>query len=275
MRTFEIPIASMRFPAIAAGPASGDLAILLHGFPQTCRAWTAQVQALGDAGWHAVAPDIRGFAPTARPEPLSEYAQDRVASDVLAIADQLGADSFHLIGHDLGGIIAWDVARRHPARVRTLAAASTPHLAPFAAALSDKPDGRIPPFDLFRQPGSAERVMLDNDAAVLRAGYAGLEQHLIDEYVGVFSQPGALTAALNHFRAFDFDSWRALPASTVPTLLAWGADDPYLAGVTARKTRAHVSAPYTERELEGVAHWLPELAAENLTALLLAHLGTA
>ena len=273
MRTFEIPVAGMRFPAIAAGPAGGDLALLLHGFPQTCRAWTAQVQALGDAGWHAVAPDIRGFAATARPEPLSEYAQDRVAGDVLAIAEHLGAGSFHLVGHDLGGIIAWDVTCRHPARVRTLTAASTPHLAPFAAALQDKPDGRVPPFDLFRRAG-AERMMLDNDAAVLRAAYAGLEQHLIDDYVGVFSQPGALTAGLNHFRAFDFDSWRALPASTVPTLFAWGADDPYLAGATARKTRAQVKAPYTERELDGVAHWLPELAAENLTALLLAHLRT-
>jgi len=262
----------MHFPAIEAGPADADLVLLLHGFPQTCRAWTAQVHALGEAGWHAVAPDIRGFAPTARPEPVSAYAQDRVASDVLAIADMLGADSFHLVGHDLGGIIAWDVACRHPALIRTVEVASTPHLAPFADSLRDKPGGRVPPFELFRQPGVAEHMMLDNDAAVLRVGYAGLEQRLIDEYVRVFSEPGALTAALNHFRAFDFADWRALPAAMVPTLFAWGADDPYLARTTALATRDRVKAPYTEAELEGVAHWVPELAADALTAMLLEHL---
>ncbi len=272
MRQIELPLGGMVFSGIASGPADGELVMLLHGFPQTARAWSAQVQQLGEAGWHAVAPDIRGFAPGARPELVADYAQDQVASDVLAIAAQLGADSFHLVGHDLGGIIAWDVACRHPARIRTLAVASTPHLAVFAAALHARQEQRLPPFDLFRQPGTAEHALLDGDAAALRAGYRGLDEHLIQEYVCHFSQPGALTAALNHFRAFDFADWLALPAATVPTLFTWGADDPYLARPTALATRGHVTARYTETELQGVAHWLPELAPETVTALLHAHL---
>jgi pimeloyl-ACP methyl ester carboxylesterase len=272
MRRIEITAGGMQFPAIASGPTGGDLVLLLHGFPQTCRAWSAQVQALGDAGWHAVAPDIRGFAPGTRPGPVAQYAQHLVAGDVLAIAAQLGAGSFHLAGHDLGGIIAWDVACRHPARVRSLAAASTPHLAAFAAALQAGHEERLPPFELFRQPGAAEHALLDDNAAALRTGYRGLDQYLIEDYVRHFSQPGALTAALNHFRAFDFGDWLTLPAATMPTLLAWGADDPYLARSTALATRAHVAAPYTETELEGVAHWLPELAPQAVTDLLVAHL---
>ncbi len=272
MRQIKLAIGDTVFSGIACGPVSGELVLLLHGFPQTSRAWSAQVQALGDAGWHAVAPDIRGFAPGARPEPVSQYTQDRVAADVLAIAAHLGAESFHLAGHDLGGIIAWDVACRHPARVRTVAAASTPHLAPFAAALRAGQEQRLPPFELFRKPGIAEHALLDGDAAALRAGYQGLDQHLIEEYVGHFSQPGALTAALNHFRAFDFGDWLALPPATVPTLFAWGSQDPYLARSTALATRSHVTARYTETELEGAAHWLPELAPEAVTALLHEHL---
>ena len=272
MRRIELTNGGMVFSGIAAGPQDGELVLLLHGFPQTARAWSAQVQALGDAGWHAVAPDIRGFAAGARPGPVTEYTQDKVAADVLAFAAQLGADSFHLAGHDLGGIIAWDVACRHPDRVRTLAAASTPHLAPFAAALAAAQEQRLPPFGMFRQPGTAEHAMLDHDAAALRAGYAGLDQHRIEEDVSHFSQPGALTAALNHFRAFDFGDWRTLPDSAVPTLFAWGADDPYLARPTALATRGHVKGPYTEAELRGVAHWLPELAPAAVTELLLTHL---
>jgi pimeloyl-ACP methyl ester carboxylesterase len=272
MRRIELPVGGMVFSGIASGPADGELVLLLHGFPQTSRAWSAQVQALGEAGWHAVAPDIRGFATGARPAAVLDYAQDRVAGDVLAIAAYLGADRFHLAGHDLGGIIAWDVACRHPARIRTLAVASTPHLMPFAAALHARNERRLPPFDLFRQPGTAEHALLDGDAAALRAGYSGLKPHLADEYVSFFSQPGVLTAALNHFRAFDFSDWLALPPATVPTLFAWGADDPYLARSTALATRGHVTAPYTEAELEGSAHWVPEIAPDAVTALLLAHL---
>jgi pimeloyl-ACP methyl ester carboxylesterase len=274
MRHIELAADGMAFPGIASGPPDGELVLLLHGFPQTSRAWSAQVRALGEAGWHAVAPDLRGFAAGTRPGPVQEYAQDRVAGDVLAFATQLGADSFHLVGHDLGGIIAWDVACRHPTWVRTLAVASTPHLAPFAAALQARQEQRLPPFGLFRQAGTAEHALLDHDAAALRAGYAGLKRHRIEEDVTHFSQPGALTAALNHFRAFDFDDWLALPAATVPTLFAWGSDDPYLARTTALATRAHVKARFTQAELEGVAHWLPELAPDAVTELLRTHLGS-
>jgi pimeloyl-ACP methyl ester carboxylesterase len=106
----------------------------------------------------------------------------------------------------------------------------------------------------------------------MRAGYAGLDQPVIEEYVRHFSQPGALTAALNHFRAFNFGDWLALPPATVPALFAWGADDPYLARSTALATRSHVTARYTEAELAGVGHWVPELASEAVTALLLEHM---
>ena len=120
----------------------------------------------------------------------------------------------------------------------------------------------------------AEHALLDNDAAALRAGYTGLDPSLIEAYVSFFSRPGALTAALNHFRAFNFGDWRALPPATMPTLFAWGADDPYLATATALATRGHVTAPYTETEMQGVAHWLPDLATDAVTALLHAHLST-
>jgi len=68
MRNLELAVNDMVFTAIASGPDDGDLVLLLHGFPQTCVAWAAQVEALGHAGWHAVAPDIRGFTDGARPE---------------------------------------------------------------------------------------------------------------------------------------------------------------------------------------------------------------
>jgi pimeloyl-ACP methyl ester carboxylesterase len=262
---------SLAFPAIAAGPADGDLVLLLHGFPQTAQAWNGQVEALGAAGWRAVAPDLRGFAASALPETVGRYTQDCIRADVFAMADQLGADQFHLVGHDLGGIIAWDLACRYPDRIRTLAVASTPHLAAFATALESRQQP-LPPFDLFRQPGIAEQLMLADNAAALRASYSGLDPAAIDRYVTHFGSPGVLTGALNHFRAFDYADWLTLPAAPIPTLFVWGSADPFLAQSTARATREHVTGPYTEVPLNGVGHWVPELALVQVTDLLVDHL---
>ena len=274
MEHLRLTHGSLTFPAIAAGPADGDLVMLLHGFPQTSLAWSGQVAQLAAAGWRAVAPDLRGFAADAVPETVSEYTQERVRGDVFAIADQLGADRFHLVGHDLGGIVAWDVACRHPDRIRSLTVASTPHLAAFAAAL-DARRPPLPPFELFRQPGVAEQALLGNGAAALRASFAGLDPAAIDHYVGHFSSRTILTGGLSHFRAFDYADWRALPAATMPTLLIWGSDDPFLADSTARATGGHVTGPYTQARLDGIGHWVPELALTQVTDLLAHQLQTS
>ncbi len=272
MRPLSLNCRNMSFSGLHAGPDGAPVVILLHGFPETSRAWDAQLEALGDAGFHTVAPDLRGVADGARPEGIDRYTLAEAVSDVFAFAGELGAERFHLAGHDLGGIIAWELACRDPERVRTLTIASTPHLAPFGQAIIDGSAERLPPFELFRQPGVAEQLMLANDAGVLRQAYAGLDPETIDEYVARFSAPGVLTATLAYFRAFDFHAWQELPSCAPPTLFAWGRDDPFLAEATAAATRAHVSGAFREEALDGVGHWVPELAADRLSELMLEHL---
>lgn len=263
------------FSGLAAGPADGDPVVMLHGFPVTSYAWRHQVAALGAAGFRVLAPDLRGYCDTARPAGVDSYRLDAFAGDVTGIADAIGADRIHLVGHDVGGIVAWYVAARQPDRVRTLAVASTPHLVPFAEALDDSGSGRrVPPFGLFRQPGVAEAALTANDAALLRAGWAGLEPSAVDRYLRLFTRPDALTATLDTFRAFDFAAWRALPDVTVATLFVWGETDPYLDPYAAKATGAHVSGPYRAEELAGVGHWVSEAAPQQLTDLLVGHLAT-
>jgi len=269
----SLRIGELSFSGLAAGPPDGEVVILLHGFPQSARAWQAQLPRLAAAGFRAVAPDMRGFSAGARPTETDSYTLEHAAADVLSIAAALRASSFHLVGHDLGGIVAWELACREPDPVRTLTVASTPHLAAFAAALlAPTPGVRLPPFELFRQPGVAEQLLLADDAAVLRQAYAGIPPEAVEDYVRRFTPPGVLTAALAYFRMFDFESWLELPASTVPTLFVWGEDDPFLDPATAAATRAHVSGSYEEAPLEGIGHWLPELADELLGELLLERL---
>ncbi|MBM4268330.1 MAG: alpha/beta hydrolase [Deltaproteobacteria bacterium] len=124
------------FDARATGPESGELVLLLHGFPQSSLEWEAQLEALGRAGYRAVAPDQRGYSRDARPVEVEAYWQDLLAADAIAIADALGARRFHVVGHDWGAAIAWQVAMLVPERIVSLTAVSVPHPNAFANALA-------------------------------------------------------------------------------------------------------------------------------------------
>lgn len=279
MATIEIPTAGgCTFTARAAGPDGGRPVLLLHGFPQTSRCWAAQLDALAAAGHRAVAFDQRGYSPGARPDDVAAYKPHLLVDDVLQVADALGWPAFDLVAHDFGGMVAWMVAGNHPDRVRTLTVASTPHPAAFRAtyreAGSSDQSERSSYMRSFRAAGrgDTEAAMLADGAAGLRGVYAGLDPDAADEYVAVLSQPGALVAAIDWYRAMSGTASAATPASPVPTLYVWSDQDPTLGRDAAEATADLVSGPYRFEILGGVGHWIPELGAGRFTPLLLEHL---
>lgn len=271
----ELAVGDLVFDARTDGPDGGDLVLLLHGFPQTSFSWRHQLPALAAAGYRAVAPDQRGYSPGARPADVGEYRFDRLVGDVLGFADALGGDRFHLVGHDWGGAVAWQVAGRHPDRLLTVTSVSTPHPAAFRRAIQDGDQrDRSSYMQFFRSP-EAEPFFLDNDAAGLRALYAAssLPDDAVEEYVRVLTQPAAMTGALDWYRAADLGLVEGLGPITMPTMYVWSTYDPALGREAAEATAGHVDGPYRFEVLEGVSHWIPEQAPEELNALLLAHLG--
>src|SRR5215217_4356189 len=156
LEPLQLPARGLAFDALAAGPPTGELVVLLHGFPQTSACWTVLLETLAAAGYRAVAPDQRGYSPTARPTTVSAYRLPELVADVVAIADRLDAETFHLVGHDWGGVVAWRLAGQQPERVATLTAVSTPHPRAFARALLAGTQGLrsayIPVFRLPRLP---------------------------------------------------------------------------------------------------------------------------
>ncbi len=277
MEIVEIPARGLRFKARAAGAPDARTVLLLHGFPQTSWSWRAQLEALSGAGFRAVAPDQRGYSAAARPEAVGAYGIAELVGDVAAIADALGCDRFDLVGHDWGGMVAWVTAGRFPERVRTLSVVSTPHPYAFAAARAD-PAGdqtrRSSYIDFFRQPDAPEAVLLGDGCAGLRSIFdsEGITGADVEEYVEVLSQPGAMTAALNWYRAMDGAGMSGLEAIGVPTLYVWSTEDVALGQEAAEATGQFVAAPYRFEVLQGVSHWVPEEAATELSALVLGHL---
>ena len=273
METLDLKVGDYTFSARADGPADGELVLLLHGFPETSYEWRNQLPALAAAGYRAVAPDQRGYARGARPDNVDAYKIGELASDAVGFADALGVDRFHLVGHDWGGAVAWYVAGQSGDRLRTLTVVSTPHPTPFSKSIAEGEQREKSSYMLtFRDP-SAEALFLDNDAAMLRGLYetSGMpDKDAADEYVRVFLEPGALTGGLNWYRANDFRA--DIGPITVPTMYVWSTDDIALGREAAEGTAAYVEGPYRFEVIEGVSHWLPEEAPDQLNALLLSHL---
>ena len=273
----ELAVGDLVFDARADGPDDGALVLLLHGFPQTSFSWRHQLPTLAAAGYRAVAPDQRGYSARARPADVEEYRSDRLVGDVLGFADAFGVERFHLVGHDWGGAVAWQVAGRHSGRLLTVTSVSTPHPAAFRRAIQDGDQrDRSSYMQFFRSP-EAEPFFLDNDAAGLRALYtaSSLSEDAVDEYLRVLTQPGAIAGALNWYRAADLGLVEGLGPITTPTMYVWSTFDPALGREAAEATAGHVDGRYRFEVLEGVSHWIPEQAPDTLNALLLAHLGDA
>ena len=270
-----------RFAAEAAGPAGGPLVLLLHGFPQSRHAWRHQVPALGAAGFRAVAPDQRGYSPGVRPDPtdLAAYGIDRLAADVLDLADACGARTFHLVGHDWGGQVAWFVASRHPARVRSLAVLSRPHPAAFRRAFKDDADNqqhRSRHHKAFHDPNTAAMLLAD-DARRLRTALAqgGVPEQSIADYLSVLGDPAALEAALAWYRAAGALANLEIGPVTMPTLYLWGDNDSSVGRAAAEWTAEHVHGRYTFSVMAGHGHFITDDAPEAVTQALLAHLRAA
>ena len=266
----SLPVPSgLVFDVLAAGPDDGELVVLLHGFPQSAAMWTPQLEALAGAGYRAVAFDQRGYSPGARPAETGDYRIRFLVDDVLAVA---GGRPFHVVGHDWGAVVAWHVAGRHPERVRSLTALSVPHPIAFAAALASSDDdqrNRSAYMAFFRQVGVAEDLLLAGGLAAMlqAAGYPAD----VDERVRAMSEPGALTAALNWYRAMDA-GLAAVGRITVPTLFVWSTEDVALGREAAEAAAGYVAGPYRFEVLEGITHWIPEQVPDVLNRLLLEHL---
>lgn len=267
----QLDVRGLVFDVAVSGPEDGPPVLLLHGFPQTSHCWRLVVPQL--AGFRTLAPDQRGYSPGARPAGSDAYRVPELVGDALGLLDALGIEQAHVVGHDWGAAVAWQLGARHPDRVRTLSIVSVPHPRAFVAALQHDQDQRQRSLYMreFASPGFAA-VLLADDAARLRGIYGGIAEVDVDEYVRRAQEPGALDAWLQWYAAQRREDIADTPAVDVPTLYAWPDGDVALGRTAAEATADWVTGPYRFEVLEGVSHWAPEQAADALSALLLEHL---
>jgi soluble epoxide hydrolase / lipid-phosphate phosphatase len=298
----------IRFHVTDAG--HGFPIMLLHGFPELWYSWRKQIDALAEAGFRVVAPDLRGYGGTDAPDEVDSYTMSNLCEDLLGVCDGLGFDKIAIVGHDCGGALAWQFALRHPERTERVVSLNTPHLAPSSvpqpSALRDRFGLTDATFyqRFFQKPGVAEteleadvrttfqKIMrtsryaddlwtfatVGGDGSSL-LGKIGMGELLlpkvdVETYVRTFKRTG-FRGALNWFRAAD-KSWeeeRALPSHEIdmPAMLIVADKDKLYPAEMAEETRALVKNLRIEHLDCG--HWTQQEKPAEVTKLLTDFLG--
>jgi pimeloyl-ACP methyl ester carboxylesterase len=267
------------FDVSVGGASDAPLVLMLHGFGVSRYFWNAQVKAVAEAGFLAVAPNQRGYAAGARPDPAdhASYRVERLIGDALDIAAAFGHGDrrFHLVGHDWGASLAWQIADQSPERLASLTSLSRPHPLAFNRALA-LPDGeqkrRSQHHARFLGPEAGPDI-LAGDAKWLRTRLTanGVPQAAIAAHLSVIGNPPAMEAALAWYRARGVRHAPTGP-TTVPTLYIWGDADDTVGRVAAEGTGEFIAAPYRFAALSGVGHNAADQVPTQVNALLLEHL---
>jgi pimeloyl-ACP methyl ester carboxylesterase len=196
-------IGDIRLHYVEAG--EGPLVVLLHGFPEFWYGWRRQIEPLAAAGFRVVAPDLRGYNLSARPDSVEAYGTGALVADIRGLIHERGAESAMLVGHDWGGTVAWDTAMQHPEVVDRLAILNAAHPRKLSQGLHHPGQLRRSWYFFFDLPDLPETVVHADDwhffRHFLRDARPAFTPEETDRYIKAWSQPGAATGMINYYRS--------------------------------------------------------------------------
>lgn len=249
---------------------AGEPVILLHGFPDSADLWRHQVPALLGGGFRVIAPDLRGFGDSDKPEKIDDYVIFNALADLRALMDALGVERAHVVGHDFGAGIAWLMGSVEPARVNKLAVLSVGHPGAISRPLFKQMQLSWYTF-FFQFAGTAEAALAKDDWSLFRAWLASSPD--MDRSIEAMSRPGALTAGLSWYRAnMRPEIWGTeipFPEVPVATMGIWSSGDFALTEEQMTDSVQYCSGPWRYERIEGAGHWMQLDKPAEINALLL------
>jgi pimeloyl-ACP methyl ester carboxylesterase len=258
--------------------------VLLHGFPEFWYSWRHQIEPIADAGYRVVAPDMRGYNLSSRPQGWRDYDLQLLAGDIAGLIRGLGEDGAYLAGHDWGAAVAYGVAMYHPELIRRLAILNVPHPVRMLEGFRTLKQLRKSWYMFFFQiPRLPERLIARDDFSFAKRSLRSDSKEAftdedLDRYVEAWSKPGALTGMINYYRAALRRSPRNAEARLAPiecpTLVIWGMRDRHLGSELADPPRKWVPNVRLE-QIEDATHWVQHDAPERVNELLIGHFGAA
>ncbi|HEY3828475.1 MAG TPA: alpha/beta hydrolase [Solirubrobacteraceae bacterium] len=265
----------IRLHYVEAG--TGPLVVLLHGFPEFWYSWRRQLPALAAAGYHVVAPDMRGYNLSDKPADWRAYDLESLAGDIAGLIGHFGESSANVVGHDWGAAVAYGVAMYHPEVVRRLAILNVPHPERMLQGFRTVRQLRKSWYMFFFQiPGLPERLLRRDGFSFAKRALRGdspaaFSDADLERYVEAWSQPGALSGMINYYRAALRTSPRTassrLRPVQAPTLVIWGELDRHLGAELAEPLPQWVPDMRIER-LPRATHWVQHDEPARVNELL-------
>ena len=263
-----------------AGPDDGPLVIVLHGFPEFWEGWHRQIEPLAAAGYRVIVPDQRGYNRSDKPDGVASYHIAELAADVIGLIDDAGRETAAVAGHDWGAAVAWWLALSYPARINSLTTVNVPHPTVMEDTLLSSLSQLRKSWYMFafQLPVLPETIATANDCRALQRGLTESSRPGtfsatdLKRYREAWTQPGAVTAMINWYRAMG--RYRPRPPQqqvSVPTLVMWGQQDEFLEPSMAEESLAYCD----DAELvtfPSATHWVLHERPEETAEELLAHL---
>lgn len=273
MTEYRIEANGLSFRVLEEGPPDGPPVLLLHGFPDSADMWRLQIPALAAAGFRCIAPDLRGFGESDKPEGVDAYALPVLMDDIRGWLDAFGVDRARLVVHDWGAVMGWLFAAAEPERVDRMATFSVGYARRRPTVEEAEKYWYI---FLFQLEGFAEHALRRNDWKLMRewlredapGATPDVERNLHD-----LARPGALTAGLSYYRAIAqpqvfMEDEIPVPPVACPVLAVWGEHD-LLPESRVTVSVENVTGPWRYERMDGVGHWMMLEDPDRVNALLL------
>ncbi len=266
----------------------GEPVLLLHGFPQFWYAWRRQIPELAKQ-FKVIVPDLRGYGQTDKPSRVEDYQPQTIALDIVKLIHALGYEKVHMVGHDWGGAIGWQIALNHPEVVNKLAILNCPHPAAFSKALKSNfhqmaKSWYIYFFQLPYIPEWTFKIFGKSLFELMMRRNTSRKETFSDEdlkqYLKAFQQPGVSTAAFNYYRAVfrqmaqTNKSKEKMKKIKAPTLLIWGEQDSAFVKELTHDMQCFFEGPFELRYIPNCSHWVNEEQPEVVNQLLVHHFHT-
>lgn len=267
--TRTVQVGDLAFPVADQG--EGPVVVLLHGFPDSRYLWRHQIPVLVSGGLRVIAPDLRGYGDAPKPEEVEGYAIPNVMQEVISILDSLQVEKVYLVGHDWGAVLSWFLTAYYPQRVDKLVALSVGCPGTSGTKTFEQLE-RAWYAMLFRYGQNIEDLMQANDWEFFRRLSRGDGDQ--ERYFKDLSQPGAINAALNWYRAnfnLNFDSSKpfSLPKIQCPVMGIWSEGDYYLTESHVKNSFENIDGTWRYEKIAGASHWLMLDKTEEVNRLLL------
>ncbi|WP_209438477.1 alpha/beta fold hydrolase [Natronococcus sp. JC468] len=273
----------VRLHAVVAGDPDDPLVVLLHGFPEFWYGWREQIEPLVEDGYRVVIPDQRGYNLSEKPRAVREYRLPALSRDVAELIASEGRERAHVVGHDWGGVVAWDLAYRYPERVDHLGIVNAPHPTAYRQQLLSNPEQlkRSWYAMTFQLPWLPERLCRYDDFRLLEHALRGtaaegtFTERELSSYRRAWRRDGALRGSLNWYRALArYPPETRRDPLEQPTLVIWGADDVALVPELGPESVRFCERGRLER-LPETSHWVVHERPSETTALVCDHLSGA